>query len=120
LVVVVVRRRVVPSLVLIASWCIIPPPLMLITTLMVIVLALRRIRWMVVVIHIGYYKSMFLLNLMALIGVICGARAQTTNPRRAFKLSNRRWSLDGLDGVVFLLILLYLGKDGSHISKCFG
>ena len=120
MVVVVMRRRVVPPLVLIASLCIISPPLMLITTLMVVVLTLRRVWWTVVVIHIGYHKGMFLLNLMALVGVMCGARAQTTNSRRAFKLSNRRWGLDGLDGVVLLLIPLDLCKDGGHISKCLG
>ena len=114
------RRRVVPSLALIAPLCIISPPLILITTMRVVVLALRGIGWMIIIIHIGYDKGVLLLNLVALIGVMCGARAQTTNPRRAFKLSNQRWGLDGLDGVVFLLILLYLGKDGSHISKCFG
>ena len=82
------RRRIVPSLVLIAPLCIISPPLVLITTMRVVVLALRKIGWTVVVIHIGHDKGMLLLNLMALISVMCGARAQTTNPIRAFKLSN--------------------------------
>jgi len=63
---------------------------------------------------------MFLLNLMALVGVMCGARAQITNSRRAFKLRNWRWGLDDFDGVIFLLIPLNLCKDGGHIPKCLG
>ncbi|KAL4276114.1 hypothetical protein AHAS_Ahas20G0174800 [Arachis hypogaea] len=86
--VVLVRRRVVPSLILIAPLCIIPPPLIVIIAMRVVVLAMRGIGWTVVVVDIGYGKGVLLLNLVTLIRVMCGARAQTTNSRRAFKLSN--------------------------------